>query len=118
MSDCVFCMVANGEIPATIVFENETVIAFEDIAPQAPAHTLIIPRVHYAHVGDDVPDDVLLALMKAVPEVAAAKGVTESGYRVIMNTGRDGGQTVNHLHLHVIGGRRMAESMVTFTEGT
>ncbi|KUK48303.1 MAG: hypothetical protein XD74_1078 [Actinobacteria bacterium 66_15] len=115
--ECVFCMIANGEIPATAVYEDETVFAFDDIAPQAPVHVLIVPRAHHSDISDDVPDDVLLALMRAVPKVAAAKGVAASGYRVIANTGEDAGQTVHHLHVHVIGGRPLGEGMVRPMEG-
>lgn len=115
--ECVFCMIASGEIPATPVYEDEVVFAFDDIAPQAPVHVLIVPRVHYADISDDVPDDVLVALMRAVPRVAAVKGIITSGYRVIANTGPDAGQTVHHLHVHVIGGRPLGEGMVRPPEG-
>lgn len=118
MSECIFCMVARGEIPAKIVFEDELVLAFDDIAPQAPVHTLIIPRVHYADMADGVPAEVMEALMSAVLRVAEIKGIAQSGYRTIINTGPDAGQTVHHLHVHVMGGRRMAEGMVTFAERT
>lgn len=117
MSDCVFCMIGRGDIPAVRVYEDEYVVAFDDIAPQAPVHTLIIPRVHFAHIADDVPSDALEALMRAVPRVAEIKGIAGSGYRVIINTGPDAAQTVHHLHLHVLGGRTMAEGMVAFDEG-
>lgn len=116
MSECIFCMVARGEIPARIVFEDELVVAFDDIAPQAPVHTLIVPREHYEGLGDDVPREVLCALMAAAPRVAAAKGIAESGYRVIVNNGRDAMQTVHHLHVHVLGGRAMAHGMVRFSD--
>jgi histidine triad (HIT) family protein len=107
-------MVARGDIPARIVLEDEDIVAFDDIAPQAPVHTLIIPRAHHAHLGDDVPDDVLRAIFTAIPRVAEAKGVAETGYRVIINTGPDAKQTVHHLHVHVMGGRAMAHGMVHF----
>jgi histidine triad (HIT) family protein len=116
MSDCVFCMVARGEISASIVYEDEFVVAFDDIAPQAPVHTLVAPRQHYADVADGVPCEVMCALLAAVPRVAEIKGIAESGYRAIINTGNDAGQTVHHLHVHVLGGRRMAEGMITFDE--
>jgi histidine triad (HIT) family protein len=117
MEDCIFCMIARGEIPAKVVFENETVIAFDDIAPQAPIHTLIIPREHYSHLGDGVPENVTCALFAAVTDVAEAKGLTERGYRVIVNTGPDAQQSVHHLHVHVLGGARMSAGMVSFDEG-
>lgn len=112
MDDCVFCMIARGDIPATVVYEDETVLAFDDIHPQAPVHTLIIPKEHFTGLGDEVPDHVLAAVLKAVPKIAAIKGVAESGYRTILNTGPDAGQTVAHLHAHVIGGFGMGEGMV------
>ncbi len=116
MSSCVFCMIARDEIPAKRVLENDAVIAFDDIAPQAPVHVLIIPREHHADLGDHVPAETLRALFEAVPEVAAIKGVEESGYRVIVNNGRDANQTVAHLHVHVIGGKAMSHGMVAFEE--
>lgn len=118
MSECVFCMIASGEINAKKVYENPDVIAFDDIAPQGPVHTLIIPREHYASMGDDVPVAVLAGLFAAVPEVARIKGVDRTGYRVIVNNGPDAMQSVGHLHIHVIGGGRMSHGMVQFaTEG-
>jgi len=117
MSDCIFCMVASGEIPAHVVYEDETVVAFDDIAPQGPVHTLIVPKAHYEHLGDDVPTDVICALFSAAPRVAEAKGVADSGYRVIVNNGRDAMQTVHHLHVHVIGGAQMGHGMVHFDGG-
>lgn len=117
MGDCVFCMIASGEIPGALVYSDEDVVAFDDIAPQAPVHTLIVPRVHYSTIADDVPDEILLALLRAVPAVAEAKGIASSGYRVIINTGDDAGQTVHHLHVHLLGGRPLGEGMVHPVEG-
>lgn len=117
MSDCIFCMVARGEISASIVAEDELVLAFDDISPQAPVHTLVIPRKHYDHLGDDVPAEVRAALLGMVPRVAVAKGVAEAGYRTIINTGADAQQSVHHLHVHVLGGDRMSAGMVEFGEG-
>ncbi len=114
MEKCIFCMVARGEMSAKMVFENEHVVAFDDIAPQAPVHTLVIPRTHYASMSDSVPVDVLSAVFAAVPEVAAIKGVSDSGYRVIVNNGVDANQTVGHLHVHILGGREMSHGMVNF----
>ncbi len=107
MSDCLFCKIASHEIDATIVYEDDYVMAFEDINPQLPVHTLIIPKQHYAHVGDDVPEEILGKVFAAVAKVAKIKGVEESGYRIVANTGEDGRQTVHHLHVHVLGGARM-----------
>ncbi|TDB39712.1 MAG: HIT domain-containing protein [Actinobacteria bacterium] len=117
MSDCIFCMIANGDIPARVVLDEGDIMAFDDIAPQGPVHTLIIPKHHYAHMGDDVPSGMMAALFSAVPRIAAMKGIAESGYRVIVNNGADAAQTVAHLHVHVIGGKPMAHGMVRFESG-
>ena len=114
MDPCVFCMIAKGDIPAKVVYEDERVLAFDDIAPQAPVHTLVIPKRHYATMSDSVDAEDLVAIFSAVPKVAELKGVAESGYRVIVNNGRDANQTVAHLHVHVMGGREMAHGMVRF----
>jgi histidine triad (HIT) family protein len=103
----VFCKIAAHEIDATVVYEDEDVIAFEDLNPQLPVHTLIIPKQHYAHIGDDVPEEILGKIFKTVGHVARLKGVDKSGYRVVANTGEDGRQTVHHLHVHVLGGATM-----------
>ncbi|MDR3686477.1 MAG: histidine triad nucleotide-binding protein [Coriobacteriia bacterium] len=116
MDDCIFCKIATGEIPSTPVFENDDVIAFDDLSPQAPVHTLVIPKAHYRNLSDDVPASVLAAVFSAVSEVARIKGVSVSGYRVIVNNGWDANQTVQHLHVHILGGRRMSHGMVLFAE--
>jgi len=112
MSDCVFCLIANGTIPATVVWQDDRVVAFADLSPQAPVHVLIVPRDHYDGLGGDVPADVLAALLGAAPRVAEAAGVAGTGYRLIINTGPDAGQTVPHLHVHLLGGAAMSEGMV------
>ena len=114
MEDCVFCMIGAGEIEAKVVYEDEHVVAFDDIMPQGPVHTLIIPRKHFAHLGDGVPAEVIVALFEAVSRVADLKDIAGSGYRVIVNTGRDAAQTVQHLHVHVLGGAPMSHGMVSF----
>ena len=116
MDGCIFCRIASGEIPATVVYEDDIVVAFDDVSPQAPVHVLIVPRAHYGHLGDGVPPDVLVGLFAAVPRVAEAKGLSERGYRVIVNAGPDAMQTVPHLHVHVMGGARMGHGMVQFAE--
>lgn len=116
MDDCIFCKVARKEIPASVVFENDDLLAFDDIAPQAPVHTLIIPKQHFDGLSSEVPEGLLGKLLRAVDEVARIKGIRESGYRVIVNTGAEAGQTVPHLHLHVMGGRRMLHGMVRFDD--
>ena len=112
MTECVFCMIANGTIPADIVWQDESVVAFRDLHPQAPVHVLIVPSEHYSGMEDDVPAEVHAALCAAAPHVARATGVAESGYRLVVNTGPDAGQTIPHLHVHLLGGAPMSEGMV------
>jgi histidine triad (HIT) family protein len=107
MTDCLFCKIASHEIDADVVYEDDYVLAFEDINPQLPVHTLIIPKQHYAHIGDNVPEEILGKIFATVSKVAKIKGLEERGYRVIANIGEDGRQTVHHLHVHVLGGARM-----------
>lgn len=115
MEDCIFCKVISGEIPAKLLYEDDVCVAFDDISPQAPVHTLVVPRVHYRNLNDSMPDETRSALLSAIPKVAQLKGVSESGYRVIINNGPDANQTVQHLHIHIMGGREMAHGMVQFT---
>jgi histidine triad (HIT) family protein len=109
MTDCLFCKIVQKAIPAKIVHEDDRTLAFDDINPQAPVHTLIIPKKHVAAVQDcrDLDSDLLAQLLMTCTNVAKQKGLTESGYRIVTNTGRDAGQTVFHLHFHVLGGRHM-----------
>ena len=109
MSECLFCKIAEKKIPAKLVQEDEHTVAFDDINPQAPVHTLVIPKRHVTAVHDlGLEDEALLArLLMSCAKVAALKGLRSSGYRVVTNTGRDAGQTVFHLHFHVLGGRHM-----------
>ncbi|MDQ2695080.1 MAG: histidine triad nucleotide-binding protein [Pseudomonadota bacterium] len=109
MTDCLFCKIAAGGLPAERVYEDDQVLAFRDINPQAPVHVLIIPRRHIATVNDLAPDDAALVgrLYLAARQVAAEQGVADSGYRTLINCNRDAGQDVFHLHLHLLGGRRM-----------
>ena len=107
ISDCLFCRIASGEIPSKFVWQDEDIFAFEDVRPQAPVHVLVVPKRHMTAVKD-VSDQALLGrLLKVSTLVAQNKGIAESGYRLVANTGRDGGQTVFHLHFHVLGGRQM-----------
>jgi histidine triad (HIT) family protein len=110
MSECLFCQIVEKKISVKLVQEDELTLAFDDINPQAPVHTLVIPKRHVSAVQDlGMGDDSLLArLLINCTKVAALKGVGESGYRLVANTGRDAGQTVFHLHFHVLGGRHMA----------
>lgn len=112
VDDCIFCKIGLGEIAASVVLQDDEFVAFDDISPQAPVHVLVIPRDHYARLDDGVPADVLGRLLETAAKVASVKGVHESGYRVIVNSGPDAGQTVDHLHVHVLGGAKMSEGMV------
>ncbi|MCP4230568.1 MAG: histidine triad nucleotide-binding protein [bacterium] len=109
MMDCLFCKIANGEIESDFVYEDERVVAFPDINPQAPAHVLIIPREHISGMGeiDESNSDLAGHLLNVAAKLARELGVAETGYRLVFNNGRDGGQTVDHIHLHLIGGRRL-----------
>lgn len=107
MDDCIFCRIISGSLPATRVHEDEDCIAIEDRNPQAPNHFLIIPRKHIASLAALAPDDDRLvgAMHRVAAGLAREKGFSESGFRLVTNTGADGGQTVFHLHLHLLGGR-------------
>ncbi|WP_297184133.1 histidine triad nucleotide-binding protein [uncultured Enorma sp.] len=111
MSDCIFCKIAAHEIPSTVVYEDELVIAFDDLSPQAPVHTLVIPKEHYQDITDGVPAETLAAMVHAIGEVAKAKGLG-TGFRVISNKGADAGQTVMHFHMHVLGGEPLGENLI------
>ncbi len=109
MTDCLFCRIVEGTIPAKIVRSDEALVAFEDIAPKAPVHTLIIPRRHIETLDDAVPadSDLLGSLMLAGAAIARERGIGGSGYRLVLNTRAGAGQTVFHVHLHLLGGRPM-----------
>jgi len=109
MSDCIFCKIIEGEIPSEKVYEDEEIVAFKDIDPRAPVHVLVVPVEHIPTLNDIEPaKDALLGRMVLVAtRIAREKGVAESGYRILMNCNKDGGQEVFHLHLHLIGGRSL-----------
>jgi len=109
MSNCIFCRIASGEIPATLVYEDDHVVGFRDLNPQAPTHVLVVPRRHIATLNDiaDGDAEVVGRMYLAAKAVAAADGIAERGYRTVFNCNADAGQTVFHLHLHVLGGRVM-----------
>lgn len=107
MGECIFCKIAAGEIPSTKVYEDDKVLAFEDLNPQMPVHVLIIPKQHYGNLGDAIPNDEMGYLFNTVKRVAQIKNIDSSGYRVIVNTGDDAQQTVHHIHVHVLGGAPM-----------
>lgn len=109
-SDCLFCKIVAGEIPSAKVYEDSVCYAFDDIEPEAPVHTLIVPKQHFENLQDNVPEDVLGHLLSVVPKVAEIKGVDASGFRVNINTGEDSAATVPHLHLHVMGGVKMGRA--------
>jgi len=113
MNDCLFCKIAAGEIPSACVYQDEYVYAFRDIAPQAPVHILVIPRQHIASVGEITAENSVLAAkcMEAVAKIAESEGL-DGGFRVISNCGKDAGQTVNHLHFHILAGKDMGEKLV------
>ena len=105
--DCLFCKILSGDIAADVVYESDTALAFRDINPQAPTHVLIIPRRHIATINDITPDehDVIGSLFTAAREIAAEEGLSDDGYRVVMNCNEGAGQSVFHVHLHLLGGR-------------
>ena len=113
MDDCLFCKIAAGDIPASIVYQDDVMIAFEDINPKAPVHTLLIPRQHYHNLSDEIPAELLGELFAKVHTVAALKGIEESVYRIIVNSGVDARQLVQHLHIHVLGGMTLPISAGT-----
>ncbi len=116
MDDCIFCRIIAGEIPAAMVYQDENVVAFRDLHPAAPVHLLIVPKIHcedllqLAARKDGA--DILSGVLRAVPAVAAAAGVAENGFRLINNCGKDGGQTIRHVHFHLIGGRVLGEKLL------
>lgn len=108
--ECIFCRIVKGELSARKVYEDDDVVAFEDIRPQAPVHILIIPRRHIATVNDIGEEDAVLIgrLVIVAKRIAEERGVSESGYRLVLNCNRDSGQEVFHIHLHLLGGRRFS----------
>jgi len=108
--DCLFCGIAAGQIPATVVLDGKRIFAFRDINPQAPTHVLVVPRDHFPNVAAlaAAGDGQLDELVSVARDIAVAEGIDATGYRVVFNTGQDAGQTVEHVHAHVLGGRPMA----------
>jgi histidine triad (HIT) family protein len=109
MSDCLFCTIVAGGIPAEVVLRDDDVLAFRDVNPQAPVHVLVIPTAHHATAADLATADPALAgrLLQVAGEIAAREGVDGSGYRIVTNTGESAGQSVHHVHFHVMGGRAL-----------
>lgn len=112
MSDCLFCKIIAGEIPSTKVYEDEKVLAFRDINPMAPTHILVIPKCHIPSVDGITGENsaIVAHIFEIIPKIAAQEGLT-NGYRVVSNCGHDAGQTVPHLHFHILGGRELATEM-------
>lgn len=110
--DCLFCKIAAGEIPSAKVYENEKILAFRDISPQAPVHILIIPKEHIASANEINAEncEIVGEIFKAIPEIASSEGL-KNGYRIISNVGNDGAQSVHHLHFHLLGGKKLTEKM-------
>ena len=109
MKDCLFCKMAAGEIKPQLVLETPELIAFRDIKPQAPVHVLIVPRKHIATLNDTIEGDAFLTgkILMAAQDIARKEGIAKSGYRLVMNCNDDGGQSVYHIHMHLLGGRQM-----------
>ena len=109
MPDCLFCKIIERKIPASIVYEDDRVIAFNDINPQGPTHVLVVPKRHIASLNDLMPDDdaMMGEVVRRAAAIAKERGVSVGGFRTVFNTNADGGQTVFHIHLHLIGGRTM-----------
>ena len=113
MEDCIFCKLANGEIPTEIVYEDEFVAAFKDLNPQAPIHILVVPKKHYDNVMQvEENDDIIAKIYSAINKIAKKESFAENGFRVINNCGKDAGQTVMHMHFHVIAGKTLGEKIV------
>ena len=112
MENCLFCKIVAGDIPSTKVYEDEKILAFRDIAPMAPTHILVIPKAHIPSVDGITAENsaVVAHIFEVIPRIAAAEGL-EGGYRVVSNCGDDAGQTVKHLHFHILGGRKLALEM-------
>jgi len=110
---CIFCKIANKEIPSDCVYETENIIAFRDLNPQAPVHILIVPKVHIASMNDVNSENsaVVSEIFETVNKIAEQEGIKDSGYRVISNCGEDGCQSVQHLHFHLVGGRKLSETL-------
>lgn len=106
--DCLFCRIVRREIPAAIVREDEHTLAFRDVDPRAPIHVLVVPKTHVASLNDAADATMLGRLLLASRDIAKDEGIDRSGYRTVVNTGGDAGQTVHHVHVHVMGGRHMA----------
>ena len=113
MENCIFCKIIAGEIPSNKVYEDEDMLAFRDINPQAKAHVLVVPKTHFATLAEmsGEQSEALRRCFVKIPQIAASLGLKD-GYRLIVNQGEDAGQTVHHLHIHILGGQKMGEKMI------
>lgn len=114
MNDCIFCKIVNGDIPSNKVYEDEMVLAFKDINPQMPIHIIVIPKKHIESIADlTVEDEIVVGkIFTAINKIAKDLGITNTGFRVISNCGEDAGQTVKHLHFHILAGEKMGEKII------
>ena len=110
---CVFCMIAEKQIPSQCVYEGDNIIAFRDLNPQAPVHILVVPKMHITSMNDinSGNSGVVAEIFETINKIAESEGIKESGYRVISNCGNDGCQSVEHLHFHILGGRKLSETL-------
>lgn len=114
MENCIFCKIAKHEIPKEFIYESEAVMAFDDIHPEAPVHALILPKKHIKDLNELTlgDKDVLAEIFMAIQEVASKKGIKEDGYRIIINTGKNAGQLIDHLHFHLLGGKSLGSKLI------
>ncbi|MBW2630372.1 MAG: histidine triad nucleotide-binding protein [Deltaproteobacteria bacterium] len=110
MEDCIFCKIVRGEIPANIVYESENVLAFDDVNPMAPVHVVAVPKIHVATLMD-VSGGMMDGMISAVQEIAKIKGIDKKGFRTVVNCNENGGQVIFHLHVHILGGRKLSDDM-------
>ena len=114
MSDCIFCKIINKELPSTVVYEDEEILAFKDINPVTPVHILVIPKKHISNLNEVEPEDeaTIGKIYTVIKQIARKEGIAEKGYRIIVNCGEDGGQEVGHLHFHILGGKKLGTKIV------
>lgn len=110
---CIFCKIANKEIPSEFIFENEYLVAFKDLAPQAPVHILAVPKIHITSINEITKENshIIAEIFEAIQKITSAQGIKDTGYRVIANCGDDGCQSVQHLHFHILGGKKLSETL-------
>lgn len=111
MEDCIFCKIIKGEIPSSFVYEDENVVAFNDLYPQAPIHILVVPKKHVANITE-ADGEMVKNIFETINNIAKDKGIDKSGFRVVTNCGEDAGQTVNHLHFHILAGTKFEEKSI------